>query len=240
MFMKVRAAASCAILAIAMSAPAMAQSASPMAASAKPVQGKIDVKVLSSRFDLVSGGDALVEVKASEGAKASELRLSLNGRDLVTPLKFDQPSNTLRGVVTGLDVGGNWLQVTGPTGYTVSQPLVNHPITGPILSGPHMTPYECRTRESGLGDPTDANCSAPTRYDWFYRSTAPAGGVHSVDTNGRGRWFMPAHSSWSRLQRPSRAGWLRSGGDAKSAGIPALRQNPDSPSATVPAHGWIR
>ncbi|HEX5008185.1 MAG TPA: DUF6351 family protein [Hyphomonadaceae bacterium] len=187
MFTKVRAAASCAVLAFAISAPAMAQSASPMAAAAKPAQGKIEVKVLSSRFDLVSGGDALVEVKASEGAKASELRLSLNGRDLVTPLKFDQPSNTLRGMVTGLDVGGNWLQVTGPTGYTVSQPLVNHPITGPILSGPHMTPYECRTKESGLGDPTDANCSAPTRYDWFYKTTAPAGG----EGPGQASMFKP-------------------------------------------------
>ena len=44
------------------------------AAAAKPAQGKIEVKVLSSRYDLVSGGDALVEVKASEGAKASELQ----------------------------------------------------------------------------------------------------------------------------------------------------------------------
>ena len=43
---------------------------------APPAQGKIEVKVLSSRYDLVSGGDALVEVKASEGAKASELKLT--------------------------------------------------------------------------------------------------------------------------------------------------------------------
>jgi hypothetical protein len=188
MFMNVRAAASCVALAMAMSAPAIAQSGSPIAPAAKPVQGKIEVKVLSSRFDLVSGGNALVEVKASEGAKASELRLSLNGRDLVTPLRFDQPSNTLRGLVSGLDNGGNWLQVTGPTGYTVSQPLVNYPITGPILSGPHMKPYECRTKESGLGDPIDANCSAPTRYDWFYRSTAPATGSEGP---GQASQFKP-------------------------------------------------
>jgi Tannase-like family of unknown function (DUF6351) len=145
------------------------------AAAAKAAgPGKIEVKVLSSRYDLVSGGDALVEIKASEGAKASDLRVTLNGRNLVTPLKFDQPSNALRGVVTGLDTGGNWLQATGLSGYTVSQPLINHPITGPILSGPHMKPFECRTKESGLGEPTDENCSAPTRYDWFYKSTQPA------------------------------------------------------------------
>lgn len=146
-------------------APALSQSGEAVS------QGKIAISVLSSRYDLVSGGDALVEVKASDGAKASELKLSLNGRELTTPLKYDQPSNTLRGLVTGLDVGANWLQARGPSGYSVSQPLVNYPITGPILSGPHLAPYECRTKESGLGDPTDADCSAPTRYDWFYKPT---------------------------------------------------------------------
>ena len=157
-------------------APALSQSGSPVA------QGKIEVKVLSSRYDLVSGGDALVEVRASEGAKASELKLSLNGRDLVTPLTFDQSSNTLRGLVTGLDTGANWLQARGPTGYSVSQALVNHPITGPILSGPHMTPYECRTAQSGLGEPLDANCSAPTKLEWFYKSTGPAVGTGPTAT----------------------------------------------------------
>jgi len=178
--LRIRVLAGCAAGALAVgsliAAPALNPSAE--AQSATPVvQGKIEVKVLSSRYDLVSGGDALVEVKASEGAKASELKVSLNGRQLLTPLKFDQPSNTLRGVVTGLDTGGNWLQVRGPTGYSVSQPLINYPITGPILSGPLMTPYECRTKESGLGEPTDANCSAPTKYDWFYKSTGPATGT---------------------------------------------------------------
>jgi hypothetical protein len=158
-------------------APALSQSATPV------VHGKVEVNVLSSRYDLVSGGDALVEIKASEGAKASELKVSLNGRQLEAALKFDQPSNTLRGLVTGLDNGANWLQVRGPTGYSVSQPLVNYPITGPILSGPHMTPYECRTKESGLGEPTDANCSAPTRYDWFYKP-ADGGAYKAYDPKG--------------------------------------------------------
>ena len=150
--LRIRVLAGCAAGALAIgfliAAPALSQSGSSAAA-----QGKIAISVLSSRYDLVSGGDALVEVKASDGAKASELKLSLNGRELTTPLKYDQPTNTLRGLVTGLDIGANWLQARGPSGYSVSQPLVNYSITGPILSGPHLTPYECRTKESGLGDP---------------------------------------------------------------------------------------
>lgn len=145
------------------SGPALSQAAG----GASP--GRIEISVLSSRYDLVSGGDALVEIRASDGAKAAELTLTLNGRQLEKPLSLDASANTLRGLVTGLDNGANWLQARGPTGYSVSQPLVNYPITGPILSGPHMSPYECRTRESGLGEPTDADCSAPTRFDWFYK-----------------------------------------------------------------------
>ncbi len=174
--LRIRVLAGCAAGALAVgflvAAPALSQ------AGSRAAQGQIAISVLSSRYDLVSGGDALVEVKASDGAKASELMLSLNGRDLVTPLKYDQPTNTLRGVVTGLDTGTNWLQARGPSGYSVSQPLVNYPITGPILSGPHLTPYECRTEQSGLGPATDANCSAPTRYDWFYKPKA--GGTYKV------------------------------------------------------------
>ena len=179
--LRIRVLAGCAAGALAVvslvAAPALSQSA------AAVVRGRIDVKVLASRYDLVSGGDALVEIKASDGAKASELKVSLNGRQLATPLKFDQPTNTLRGLVSGLDNGANWLQVRGPSGYSVSQPLVNYPITGPILSGPHMAPYECRTKESGLGEPTDANCSAPTRYDWFYKP-ADGGAYKAYDPKG--------------------------------------------------------
>jgi hypothetical protein len=180
--LRMRVLAGCAAGALAIgaliAAPALSQSTSSTA------QGRIEIKVLSSRYDLVSGGDALVEVRASGGAKASELKLTLNGRQLETPLSFDQPGNTLRGLVTGLDPGANWLQARGPTGYSVSQPLVNHPITGPILSGPHMTPYECRTKESGLGEPSDADCSAPTKYEWFYKSSAtPAPGANGQPGN---------------------------------------------------------
>ena len=168
---RIRVLAGCAAGALAIgsliAAPALSQSGE------AATHGKIEVRVLSSRYDLASGGDALVEIKASEGAKASEIKLSLNGRELVKPLSYDQPSNTLRGLVTGLDNGANWLQARGPSGYSVSQPIVNYPITGPILSGPHMTPYECKTKESGLGEATDANCSAPTKFDWFYK---PSGG----------------------------------------------------------------
>jgi hypothetical protein len=150
----------------------------PMAAT-RASSGKVEIRVLSSRFDLVSGGDALVEVRATDGANISDLRFSLNSRDLQRPLTIDRASNTARGVVTGLANGANWLQALAPNGASTTQSLINYPITGPILSGPQLTPYECRTVQSGLGDPLDANCSASTQYEWFYKSTgAPAPGAN--------------------------------------------------------------
>src|SRR6185503_6519356 len=50
--------------------------------------------------------------------------------------------------------------------------VVNHPITGPVLYSPHQTPFICETQASGLGEPLDADCSAATKVEYFYRSTA--------------------------------------------------------------------
>ena len=149
-------------------------------AQGAPPPAKVDFKVLSSRYDLVSGGDALVELKIS-GVDASAARIWLNGRELEKPLKADA-SGTMRGLVTGLHNGPNWLQVVTPGGASNSFPLINYPITGPILSGPHITPYECKTKEAGLGEATDSDCSAPTRYDWFYK--AKDGKFHKMDKPG--------------------------------------------------------
>jgi hypothetical protein len=46
---------------------------------------------------------------------------------------------------------------------------VNHPITGPVFAGEHLTPFVCKTEESGLGKPLDADCSAATKVEYFYK-----------------------------------------------------------------------
>ena len=115
---------------------------------------------------MVSGGDTLVEVKgATKGVK-----LSLNGHDVTSALKLDPASHSLRGLVGGLTLGKNTLAASAGAAKT-SLTVTNYPITGPILSGPQITPYECKTEESGLGKPLDKDCSAAERTDYFYRST---------------------------------------------------------------------
>jgi hypothetical protein len=49
--------------------------------------------------------------------------------------------------------------------------VVNHPVAGPVFSGPHQVPFVCETDVLGLGVPTDSDCSAPTRVQYLYRSS---------------------------------------------------------------------
>jgi hypothetical protein len=132
--------------------------------------GPLQIRVLSSpRADLVSGGDALVEVT---GAGSAPVALTVNGQK-VDVLHADPDRKSQVGLVTGLKVGSNALSASAGKARA-KLTVVNYPITGPILSGPHMKPYECRTKESGLGDPLDADCSAATKVEYFYKSTQAA------------------------------------------------------------------
>lgn len=141
----------------------------------------LTVTTISSRPDMVSGGDALVEIKAPAG----KIQASLNGRDVSQVFHSDEARHSLVGLVEGLRDGGNALVVKAGS-KTATLQLVNHPITGPVLSGEHLSPYVCNTEESGLGKPLDADCSAPTKVEYFYRSTGSSGGFKPLaDPNGQ-------------------------------------------------------
>jgi hypothetical protein len=141
--------------------------------SAFAQQGGPQLRVLSSRPDLVSGGDALVRIDPPAGATAADLKVTLNGADVTASLRTERGS--LTGVVAGLVNGSNTLTATG-RGRTASIALVNHAGTGPLLSGPQEQPFVCMTERfkllSGgtLGKPLDANCSVATRVDYLYRA----------------------------------------------------------------------
>jgi len=140
-----------------------------------PTVAELKLKTLSSRSDLVSGGDTLLEVSVPQGVDAASVKLLRNGTDVSTALKASDDGRTLRGLVAGLTVGENRLVAKTASGSALGELTVtNHPITGPMFSGPQLSPFECRTVESGMGAPLDAHCSAATRYDWFYFTAAGA------------------------------------------------------------------
>src|ERR1019366_6104656 len=65
----------------------------------------VSIHTLSSRPDMVSGGNALVEVLGA----TKDVKLTLNGHDVTSDLKLNPASHTLRGVVFGMTLGKNTL-----------------------------------------------------------------------------------------------------------------------------------
>ncbi|WP_394825361.1 DUF6351 family protein [Pendulispora albinea] len=132
--------------------------------------GEFDLITLSALPNAVTGGDVLIGLRGLAGADG--YALTRNGVDVTASLQR-LATGEVRGLVTGLELGDNELIATarGPSGTRRAVLTVtNHPITGPVVSGPHQSPFLCQTLAAGLGEPIDANCSVATRYEWFYRT----------------------------------------------------------------------
>ena len=128
---------------------------------------QLDLAVLSGPADMVTGGDALVEIS---GATAGSVRVELDGRDVTSSFRTGAAPSLLVGRLTELKLGKNTL--TARVGErSASLELINFPRTGPVFSGPHQEPFVCQTEQVGLGPPSDANCTVQTRSAYYYRST---------------------------------------------------------------------
>ncbi|WP_214320240.1 DUF6351 family protein [Nonomuraea sediminis] len=142
----------------------------------------VELEVLSSRADQVTGGDALVRVRQARGGPVKVLH---NGEDVTAVFKPDPDGRSYTGLVTGLAAGSNRLEaVAWP--YRSSLRVRNFPIEGPVFSGPHQYPFLCKTERTGLGPPEPDNqdgqgyrvaagwsrdCYAKPVTDRLYRST---------------------------------------------------------------------
>jgi len=141
----------------------------------KVVAPALEIRALSTRPEFVSGGDVLVEISGPATLTAKNLAVRLNGKDVSAAFKPAAQAKALVGLVTGLNVGSNSFQASMRGNKATAQLIVvNHPITGPVLYSPHQTPFACETDAVGLGKPLDADCSATTKVEYFYRSTAVA------------------------------------------------------------------
>lgn len=134
---------------------------------------KATLSVLSNRADLISGNDALVEVLLTSADAADGLVLTRNGDDISHIL---QPSTTdplrLIGVVDGLRLGENSLALSNGNSLTVT----NHPIGGPVFTGPQIQPWACQA------DATDEQCNQAPTISWLYKSSSPtADGLQDYD-----------------------------------------------------------
>lgn len=130
-----------------------------------PVDDGIAIVIVSSQPDRVTGPDARVRVRPARGGDPAELTVKLGDVDVTGQL--EATGGTLEGVVTGFIDGTNTLTASDG-GDTVTQRVRAWPLTGPMISGPHLPLLACSTEAHGLGAPTDANCSAPTAVRWRY------------------------------------------------------------------------
>jgi hypothetical protein len=149
--------------------------------SAQSVNGHFQIATLSARPDYVSGGDVLIRITVPPGVGLDSPQVTLNGEDITTMFRADPSAQALTGLVTGLRFGSNTIAVSAPgqnANGGVPLTLMNHPVVGPVFSGPHEQPFICQTEQftlqSGevLGKPLDEHCSIRTRVDYYYRSTA--------------------------------------------------------------------
>ncbi|MEA2683675.1 MAG: hypothetical protein QOK05_2003 [Chloroflexota bacterium] len=162
--------------------------------------GDVVIKVLSNRADLVSGGDALVQVLLPAGVDPAGAKIEVDGRDVTSAFAADRlpglltgiptPNNTgiapgtnsLLGTLRGLKVGENVIRAILSDGYGARITVTNHPIGGPVFSGPQVQPWICTTSANALGAPTDAQCNAPTTYTYKYKD-ATTGQMNTYDPN---------------------------------------------------------
>ncbi len=122
------------------------------------------IKALSNRADLISGGNALVEVRLPASAKPSSVRLDVNGRNVTA--SFARRSNgRFMGLLSGLRNGSNVLTARLRDGRGARIKITNHPIGGPVVAGPQVQPWTCAPGAK------DKQCNRPATYAYSYMPT---------------------------------------------------------------------
>ncbi|MDP3611501.1 MAG: DUF6351 family protein, partial [Rubrivivax sp.] len=141
------------------------QAASPRGAAVLPpvTPGRERLRVLSGRADQVSGGDARVVIDAP-AVTMPLVTLWLNGAP-ISPSFVTTPRGR-EAVITGLNLGPNTLEARLTTSGVVRDriTLVNHPITGPIFSGPQQHPFVCTTIQAGVARQPLVDTAVPPGY----------------------------------------------------------------------------
>jgi hypothetical protein len=149
----------------------------------------VQIIPLSNRADLVSGGNALVQI-VLPNPQAGGLKVDVGGRDVTSAFSVRSDGRII-GVITGLANGANVVTaaVSGSPSGRIT--ITNHAIGGPVLLGAQTTPWVCATpvavaaagntpasNASGLTTAAvDAQCNIATEFKLFYRTLTPVTGA---------------------------------------------------------------
>ncbi len=145
-----------------------------------------EIRTLSNRADLVSGGDAHVEIVLPDRRHGRRVRVKVGHRD-VSDAFARRDDGRITGVITGLADGDNVVTASAHGVRKGTLTITNHPIGGPVLSGEQIQPFVCATpvaippsgdtpgtNASGLStEAIDAQCNIATEIKLYYRTTTP-------------------------------------------------------------------
>jgi hypothetical protein len=134
--------------------------------AAAPAQaaGTLAIDVLSNRADVISAGDALVEVRIPSGVNPSKVRVYDDARDVTSAFAV-RGNGRYEGLITGLSLGRNVLTARAPGAKDASITVTNHPNGGPVFSGPQVQPWVCQATA------VDSQCNQAPTYSYQYKSS---------------------------------------------------------------------
>jgi hypothetical protein len=188
-------------------------------AAGPTITGSVSIKTLSNRPDMISDGDAYIEIVLPSGATASDLKVDVDGND-VSSLFAQRSSGRVLGIITGVKSGTSTVSATlKSVNKGARLAITNYDRGGPIFSGPQIQPWICATKAgspatvvvpgtslsatvstkvSGLdADPVDAKCNAPTKFTYYYEPAAKVGTGCTLNATGANPCFV-AYAPGSR------------------------------------------
>ncbi|MGH3423336.1 MAG: DUF6351 family protein, partial [Nocardioidaceae bacterium] len=202
------------------------------------------VGVASSPRGLVSGGDARLRVTVPAGVSLDDVVVTTDGGH-VSGFAPVPGQHLLEGVADELPPGDTTVTATidnrGRGGRHASVTLTNHPLDGPMFSGPKQEPFFCATSgdaaKADLPASTEDDCRIDRKVDFVYLSERsdqfepydPASPPVAADIATIVGTGQPAIYRWER-------GTINR--FIYSIAIPASSQQAEQPSA-YPA-GWNR
>jgi hypothetical protein len=156
-----------------------AASACADAPGAELASNELRLTAVSTQPHLVTGGDVLLRIEAGPAVDLDGLTVRVGSTDVTGVFRPAPDGAGVLGLVSGLADGNHVVEANAPgAGSPATLDITSYPITGPILSGAHQQPFVCQTESfrlaagGTLGPPMDPACSAATRIDYLYFSSA--------------------------------------------------------------------
>ncbi len=140
-------------------------------AAATAQAGTMQIRVLSTRADLVAGRKALTSIVLPPRTHPSRVTVTLDGRNVSQEFAV-RANGQFEGLLGSLRLGRNRVVASLPDGTSSAMTITDHPQSGPVFSGPQAKPWSC---DAGA---RDRGCDMRPKYSYEYM---PAGASNASE-----------------------------------------------------------